>query len=208
MDERIQQKRNNHSRDRCDQKDAAVVKSGDYHAGCDDEDRKIKSRLAVRGTRYGFNSLREDTIKFIMRVLALDLGKKRIGIAVSDELGFTAQGMETLRCVNQRTDLAAIAKIAREKGAGLVLIGNPLNMTGQVGAQAEWVHAYAARIAEYTGLEVKLWDERLTSAEANRFLREGGLSVDRKTGTVDRMAAVILLQSYLDSLAHAPVPIQ
>ncbi len=143
-----------------------------------------------------------------MRVLALDLGKKRIGIAVSDELGFTAQGMETLRCVNQRTDLAAIAKIAREKGAGLVLIGNPLNMTGQVGAQAEWVHAYAARIAEYTGLEVKLWDERLTSAEANRFLREGGLSVDRKTGTVDRMAAVILLQSYLDSLAHAPVPIQ
>jgi putative Holliday junction resolvase len=140
-----------------------------------------------------------------MRVLALDLGKRRIGMAVSDELGITAQGMDTLNCVNKRTDMAAIARIARDKGAGLVLIGNPLNMTGQVGAQAEWVHEYAARIAEYTGLEVKLWDERLTSAEANRFLREGGLSVDRKTGTVDRMAAVILLQSYLDSLLHSQV---
>jgi putative Holliday junction resolvase len=87
-----------------------------------------------------------------------------------------------------------------------VLIGNPLNMTGQVGAQAEWVHEYAGKIAEYTGLEVKLWDERLTSASANRFLREGGLSVDRKSGTVDRMAAVILLQSYLDSRSYTEAP--
>jgi putative Holliday junction resolvase len=141
-----------------------------------------------------------------MRVLALDLGKRRIGIAVSDELGITAQGMETLNCINKRTDLAAIAKLAREKSVGLVLVGNPLNMSGEAGSQAEWVYEYAARIADYTGLEVKLWDERLTSAEANRFLREGGLTVDRKTGTVDRMAAVLLLQSYLDSLLHAQVP--
>jgi putative Holliday junction resolvase len=146
--------------------------------------------------------LSEDTIEFIMRVLALDLGKKRIGMAVSDELGITAQGIDTLNCVNRRMDMAAIAKIAREKGAGLVLIGNPLNMTGQVGAQAEWVQDYASKIAAYTGIDVKLWDERLTSAEANRFLREGGLSVDRKTGTVDRMAAVLLLQSYLDSQVY------
>jgi putative Holliday junction resolvase len=143
-----------------------------------------------------------------MRVLALDLGKRRIGIAVSDELGITAQGMQTLNCVNKRMDMAALARIARDKDVGLVLVGNPLNMTGQVGAQAEWVHEYAARIAEYTGLEVKLWDERLTSAEANRFLRDGGLSVDRKTGTVDRMAAVLLLQSYLDSLSHTQVSTQ
>jgi putative Holliday junction resolvase len=79
-------------------------------------------------------------------------------------------------------------------------------MTGQAGTQAEWVHEYARRIAEYTGLEVKLWDERLTSAEANRLLREGGLSVDRKTGTVDRMAAVLLLQSYLDSRSRTEAP--
>ena len=138
-----------------------------------------------------------------MRVLALDLGKRRIGVAVSDELGVTAQGMDTLQCVNKRTDLAAIARIAREKSAGIILIGNPLNMSGEAGAQAEWVHEYAGRIRQYTGLEVKLWDERLTSAEANRSLREGGMSFDRKTGTVDRMAAVILLQSYLDSLVYA-----
>jgi putative Holliday junction resolvase len=137
-----------------------------------------------------------------MRVLALDLGKRRIGVAVSDELGVTAQGMETIRCANKRADLAAIAKIARDKGAGLILIGNPLNMSGEVGAQAEWVHEFAVRIGEYTGVEVKLWDERLTSAEANRFLREGGFSADRQSGTVDRMAATILLQSYLDSLVH------
>jgi putative Holliday junction resolvase len=137
-----------------------------------------------------------------MRVLALDLGKRRIGVAVSDELGVTAQGMETIRCVNKRMDLAAIAQIAREKAAGLILIGNPLNMSGEVGAQAEWVHEFAARIAEHTGVQVKLWDERLTSAEANRFLREGGFHADRQSGTVDRMAATILLQSYLDSLVH------
>jgi putative Holliday junction resolvase len=140
-----------------------------------------------------------------MRVMALDLGKRRIGIAVSDELGITAQGMETLQCVNKRTDLAALAKIARDKGAGLVLVGNPLNMSGEIGPQAEWVHEYAARLAEYTGLEVKLWDERLTSASANRSIREGGMSFDRKTGTVDRMAAVLLLQSYLDSLKYSGV---
>ncbi len=161
--------------------------------------------MTFTGIGCGFYALSEDTIEFIMRVLALDLGKRRIGVAVSDELGVTAQGMETLQCVNKRADLAAIARIAREKGAGLVLIGNPLNMSGEIGPQAAWVHEYAARIGEYTGLEVKLWDERLTSAEANRSLREGGMSFGRKTGTVDRMAAVILLQSYLDSLLHTGV---
>jgi putative holliday junction resolvase len=146
--------------------------------------------------------MRKDTIEFIMRVLALDLGKRRIGVAVSDELGITAQGLDTIQCTNKRSDLAAIARCASEKGAGLLLIGNPLNMSGQAGAQAEWVAEMAAQIAKYTGMEVKLWDERLTSAEASRTLREGGISVDRKSGTIDRMAAVLLLQSYLDSLVN------
>jgi putative holliday junction resolvase len=138
-----------------------------------------------------------------MRILALDLGKRRIGVAVSDELGITAQGLETIHCRNKSSDLAAIARAATEKGAKLLLIGNPLNMSGQPGAQAEWVADMAAQIARYTGIEVKLWDERLTSAEASRTLREGGISTDRKSGTLDRMAAVLLLQSYLDSLEHA-----
>jgi putative Holliday junction resolvase len=137
------------------------------------------------------------------RILALDLGKRRIGVAVSDELGITAQGMETIQCKNKRTDLAAIARVATEKGVQTILIGNPLNMSGESGAQADWVHEYADQIAKYTGVEVKLWDERLTSAEASRMLREGGISVDRKAGTVDRMAAILLLQSYLDSLVYS-----
>ena len=205
MDKRVQQERDDYGGYGSNQEHPAVIQPCHNHARGDDEDREIKGRLVLGGTRYGFYSLSEDTIKFIMRVLALDLGKRRIGMAVSDELGITAQGMDTWNCVNKRTDLAAIARIAREKGVKMILIGNPLNMTGRVGAQAEWVHEYAARIAEYTALEVKLWDERLTSAEANRFLREGGLSVDRKTGTVDRMAAVLLLQSYLDSRLHPEV---
>jgi putative Holliday junction resolvase len=134
------------------------------------------------------------------RILALDLGKRRIGVAVSDELGITAQGLDTIHCKNKRTDMAAIAHVAFEKGAREILIGNPLNMSGEAGAQAEWVREYADQIASFTGLAVKLWDERLTSAEASRMLREGGISVDRKSGTVDRMSAVLLLQSYLDSL--------
>jgi putative Holliday junction resolvase len=136
-----------------------------------------------------------------MRILALDLGKRRIGVAVSDELGITAQGIDTIQCRNRRTDLAAIARLAAERGAALILVGNPLNLSGEIGSQAEWVRDYAEQIAKCTGLEVKLWDERLTSAEASRLLREGGISVDRKAGIVDRMAAVLLLQSYMDSLA-------
>jgi putative Holliday junction resolvase len=135
-----------------------------------------------------------------MRVLALDLGKRRIGVAVSDELGITAQGLATIECRNKRTDLAEIARVAAEKEVGVILIGNPLNMSGEAGPQAEWVRGYAGQIRKFTGREVKLWDERLTSAEASRLLRDSDASVSRKSGTLDRMAATLLLQSYLDSL--------
>jgi putative Holliday junction resolvase len=137
-----------------------------------------------------------------LRILALDLGKRRIGVAVSDGLGLTAQGMETIQCRNKRTDLGAIARIVAEREVSLILVGHPLNMSGQAGAQAEWVEAYAQTLERELKLPVKLWDERLTSAEASRLLRESDAHPDRKSGTVDRMAAVILLQSYLDSLAY------
>lgn len=123
-------------------------------------------------------------------------------MAVSDGLGLTAQGLETIQCRNKRTDLSAIARIAAEREISLILVGHPLNMSGQVGAQAEWVEAYAQTLEHELKLPVKLWDERLTSAEASRLLRESDAHPDRKSGTVDRMAAVILLQSYLDSLAY------
>jgi putative holliday junction resolvase len=134
--------------------------------------------------------------------LALDLGKRRIGAAVSDGLGLTAQGLETIQCRNKRADMSAIARIVSERAISLILVGHPLNMSGQVGRQAEWVEAYARTLERELKLPVKLWDERLTSAEASRLLRESDAHPDRKSGTVDRMAAVILLQSYLDSLAY------
>ena len=134
------------------------------------------------------------------RILALDLGKKRIGLAISDPLGITAQGLPNLVRSNKRTDLAAIEALARERGVGLILMGNPLNMRGGEGRQSQWVRDFAGALEERTGLPVKLWDERLTSVEAGRVLRASGISIQKRAAAVDRLSAVILLQSYLDSL--------
>ena len=134
------------------------------------------------------------------RILALDLGKKRIGLAISDPLGITAQGLPNLVRVNKRTDFAALEQLIRERQVGLVLMGNPINMRGDEGRQSGWVREFAQALEARTGLPVKLWDERLTSVEANRVLRSSGISIEKRAAAVDRLSAVILLQSYLDSL--------
>ena len=134
------------------------------------------------------------------RILALDLGKKRIGLAISDPLGITAQGMPNLLRTNKRTDLDALGRLAREREVGLILLGNPINMRGTEGRQSGWVRDFAAGLEVRTGLPVKLWDERLTSVEAGRVLRASGISIEKRAAAVDRLSAVILLQSYLDSL--------
>ncbi|MBZ5726457.1 MAG: Holliday junction resolvase RuvX [Acidobacteriia bacterium] len=134
------------------------------------------------------------------RILALDLGKKRIGLAISDPLGMTAQGLPNLVRTNKRSDLAAIGQLAREREAGLILMGNPINMGGLEGRQSGWVREFAAALEKHTGLPVRLWDERLTSVEAGRVLRSSGISIEKRAAAVDRLSAVILLQSYLDSL--------
>jgi putative holliday junction resolvase len=135
-----------------------------------------------------------------VRILALDLGKKRIGLAVSDPLGITAQGLPTLERTNKRGDLAALESIAREWSVSLFLLGNPKNMGGAEGRQSAWVHEFADSLQQATGLPVEFWDERLTTVEANRVLRSSGISIAKRTAAVDRLSAVILLQSYLDSL--------
>jgi putative Holliday junction resolvase len=132
--------------------------------------------------------------------LALDLGKKRIGLAISDPLGITAQGLPNLVRVRKRADFAAIEQIIREREVGLILMGNPINMRGDEGRQSGWVREFAQALEKRTGLPVKLWDERLTSVEANRVLRSSGISIEKRAAAVDRLSAVILLQSYLDSL--------
>ena len=133
------------------------------------------------------------------RVLALDLGKKRIGLAVSDELGLTAQGLETLERTNIREDLARISQLASQRNVSLILIGNPLHMSGREGRQVEYARDFGQRLQAASGLPVEFWDERLTTVAAQRVLRESGISIEKRAKAVDRLAAVILLESYLDS---------
>ncbi len=134
------------------------------------------------------------------RILALDLGKKRIGLAISDPLGITAQGLPNLLRTNKRSDLAAIERLARGREVGLIVLGNPINMKGTEGRQSVWVREFAGALRERLGLPVELWDERLTSVEAGRVLRASGIGIEKRAAAVDRLSAVILLQSYLDSL--------
>ena len=132
------------------------------------------------------------------RILALDLGKKRIGLALSDPLGLTAQGLPTLQRVNIRTDLAELDRLAAEHDVRLILVGLPLHMSGHEGRQAEYTREFAGRLAEWTGREVRFWDERMTTVEAQRVLKSSGVSTAKRGRAVDKMAAQILLESFLD----------
>ena len=133
------------------------------------------------------------------RVLALDFGKKRIGLAISDGLGITAQGLDTLARINKRTDLAVLAQLIRERDVTQILMGNPLHMSGRESRQSEWAQEFARDLEKRTGVPVKMWDERLTTVEASRVLRASGIGIEKRAAAVDRLSAVILLQSYLDS---------
>jgi len=135
------------------------------------------------------------------RVLALDVGRRRIGLAVSDELGLTAQGLETLERANCRADLEALARLAARWNVALLVVGHPVKLSGEEGRQAEWVRQFAERLAAYTRLPVELWDERLTTVEAERVLKQSGISITKRARARDRLAAVLLLQSYLDHQA-------
>jgi putative Holliday junction resolvase len=134
------------------------------------------------------------------RILALDLGKRRIGLAISDPMGITAQGLPNLVRANKRADLAALEQLVREREVGMILMGNPINMGGAEGRQSGWVREFAEALEKRTGLPLQLWDERLTTVEASRVLRSSGISIEKRAAAVDRLSAVILLQSYLDSL--------
>src|SRR5580704_19069267 len=119
-----------------------------------------------------------------LRILALDLGKKRIGLAISDPLGITAQGLPNLVRTNKRSDLAALEQLAREREVGRILLGNPINMRGAEGRQSGWVREFGAELERWTGLPVTFWDERLTSVEAGRVLRSSGISIEKRAAAV------------------------
>lgn len=132
------------------------------------------------------------------RTLAVDLGARRIGLAVSDPLGITAQGLPSLE--RRRDGIAQVLEVCREWGVGSVVVGLPLNMNGTKGPAAVAAETFAAALAARGGLPVVVWDERLSSVSAERVLIEAGVGRDkrRKRGLVDRGAATIFLQTYLD----------
>lgn len=137
-----------------------------------------------------------------MRILALDPGSKRIGIAVSDELKMIAQPLEFVPAEPFLDFLARLKEIIREKEVELLLVGMPRNMDGSYGPAALKVQEFVAVLKEKVAVPIQTWDERLTSAQAQRFLIEGGVRRAQRKEKVDKTAAAILLQSYLDGLAQ------
>jgi len=133
------------------------------------------------------------------RILAIDYGSRRMGLAVSDALGITAQGLETLQRKNNRADFGRLERTIREYQVREIVLGNPLRMSGQEGAQSQKVAEFAEQLRQKFKLPVQLWDERLTSAEANRLLREAEVSTQKRAQAVDRMAAVLILQSFMQA---------
>jgi len=135
------------------------------------------------------------------RILGLDVGSRRIGVAVSDPLGITAQGLETLQRRNKRYDFGQLGQVIRQYEVKEIVVGLPLRMTGVEGIQADKMQIFAEELRKRFRLPVHLYDERLTSAEANRLLRETDLSIEKRGKAVDRMAAVLILQGWMERRA-------
>jgi putative holliday junction resolvase len=136
------------------------------------------------------------------RILAIDFGTKRMGLAVSDALGMTAQGLPTLQRTRIADDLERLQSLVEEYSVERVLVGNPIGHSGGETAMSQLVAEFAEKLRRRLPCPVELRDERLTSVEANRTLREAGLSIGKRQRAVDRVAAVLLLQSYLDYLEN------
>lgn len=132
------------------------------------------------------------------RILAIDFGLKRIGLAVSDALGLTAQGLPTLGRTRLKDDLAKLCEFAREYSVERVIVGNPLGHGGGETSMSRRAAEFADKLRRCLSCPVELWDERLTSVEANRLLRSSGISIGKRRQAADRVAAILLLQNYLD----------
>jgi putative holliday junction resolvase len=127
------------------------------------------------------------------------VGSKTIGMAVSDPLGITAQGLDTYRRQNKRLDFEALRKVIEHYQVAEIVVGYPLRMSGATGTQSEKMAIFAEELGKKFQIPVHLWDERLTSAEANRVLRESEMSIRKRGEVVDRLAAVLILQSWMEA---------
>ena len=132
------------------------------------------------------------------RILAIDFGTKRLGLAVSDPLGITAQGLPTRERTSLDDDLDYLSKLAAEYAVERILVGNPLGQAANETAMSGRAAAFAAKLRKRVGCPVELWDERLTTAQAGRILRESGIGIEKRRRAADRVAASLLLQGYLD----------
>jgi|SRR5438874_2713843 len=133
------------------------------------------------------------------RVLGMDVGARRIGLAVSDPLGITAQGIETLERRNKRTDFGILERVVKRYEVGEIVVGYPLRMSGSTGIQSEKMAGFAEELRRKFAIPVHLWDERLTTAEAHRVLDQTEMSTRRRGEVIDQMAAVLILQSFLEA---------
>jgi putative Holliday junction resolvase len=139
-----------------------------------------------------------------VRVLALDVGERRVGIAISDPTGSLARPLQTLERGSREEDFAAIAALVAGYDAGLVVVGQPLSLDGTEGPQAQRVARYAAALENELSVQVVLWDERYTTVEAEEILRQNRSEKSKRRargkGDLDRVAAAIILQSYLNAM--------
>jgi putative Holliday junction resolvase len=134
-----------------------------------------------------------------MRILGLDVGSKTIGVAVSDELSLTAQGLTTLKRKVLKQDIKQLLKVIEENGVEKVVVGLPKNMNGSLGPSAEIVISLIGELKKFIDLPVVTWDERLSTVAAQRVLLEADMSRKKRKRVVDKVAAIIILQGYLDS---------
>lgn len=138
-----------------------------------------------------------------MRILGLDVGDRTIGVAVSDELGWTAQGLEVIRRSEWDKDMARLQELVTQWDVGIIVVGYPKNMNNTIGPRAEMAAEFAGKLAELMKLPVKLWDERLTTMEAERMLISADVSRAKRRKVIDKMAAVLILQNYMQA---NPIP--
>ncbi|MGL4451521.1 MAG: Holliday junction resolvase RuvX [Sarcina sp.] len=136
-----------------------------------------------------------------MRILGLDIGSRTIGVAVSDPLGWTAQGVTTIKRKNFTADVAEVKKYFDEYGADTIVAGLPKNMNGTIGPSGEMVYEFCEKLKESFESEIKFWDERLTTVAAHKAMLEADLSRAKRKKIVDKIAAIYILQGYLDRIS-------
>ncbi|MBC8632408.1 Holliday junction resolvase RuvX [[Eubacterium] tenue] len=133
------------------------------------------------------------------RIMGLDVGDRTIGVAVSDLMGITAQGVKTVKRVGKKKDIEELKTIIKERQVNKIVSGLPKNMNGTLGPQGEKVIKFCELLEQETGINIEYWDERLSTVAAERSLIEADVRRDKRKKVIDMLAAVIILQGYLDS---------